>query len=362
MTSQIPGTRTPSSPPPAPSWHGFTSAWELGFREVYTVWLPRGRHPVSEVAIRHWQTWVRWLGPSYGPAVVSILLLAASGTDSFHADHAWLLLLIGTINGGMFAAAVLSWKFALLKADTLDELLEPCSNRDSLVAVISEAVRHRWQGPPSVLAAAIPWIGFAASDSKWLGTFTGMIVLLNCTWALMLLVNVSYWLVVPPVLIIRLRSSRELRLRWNDPAHTSGIRTLSEGYAFPAVFLALAAFAVTLPGALNHPLFGSFLPYLYLWLLVLSLWVGIATQLSLYAIVRRYRIRVLDSLAAARGLLLAENQSATLPALVENDDQLSSVLSVYASVASAEGLPYGTALVVQYVAAVVGSVVGFLLQ
>jgi hypothetical protein len=178
----------------------------------------------------------------------------------------------------------------------------------------------------------------------------------------MLLANVSYWLVVPPLLVIRLRSSRELRLRWNDPAHTSGIRTLSEGYAFPAVFLALAAFAVTLPGALDHPLFGSFLPYLYIWLLVLSLWVGIATQLSLYAIVRRYRIRVLDSLASAGGLLLAENQAATLPTLIEGNDQLASTLSVYASVAASEGLPYGTALVVQYVAAVVGSVVGFLLQ
>lgn len=362
MTSQIPGTRTPPSPPPGASWRGFTAAWERGFQEVYTVWLPRGRHPVAEVAIRHWQTWVRWLGPSYGPAAVSILVLGASGTDSFHADHAWLLLLIGTINGGMFAAAVLSWKFALLRADTLDELLEPCSNRDSLVSVVSTAVRHRWQAPPSILAATILWIGYAASDSKWLASFTGFVVLLNCTWALMLLVNVSYWLAIPPVLIIRLRSSRELRLRWNDPAHTSGIRTLSEGYAFPAVFLALAAFAVTLPGALDHPLFGSFLPYLYLWLLALSLWVGIATQLSLYAIVRRYRIRMLDSLASNGDLLLAENQSATLLTLIENNDQLSSTLSIYASVASSEGLPYGTALVVQYVAAIVGSVVGFLLQ
>lgn len=96
--------------------------------------------------------------------------------------------------------------------------------------------------------------------------------------------------------------------------------------------------------------------------MILSLWVGIATQVSLYAIVRRYRIRVLDALAATSGLLPAENQSATLPALVESDDQLASTLSVYASVAASEGLPYGTALVVQYVAAVVGSVVGFLLQ
>ncbi|MFL6117101.1 MAG: hypothetical protein ACJ786_37975 [Catenulispora sp.] len=273
-----------------------------------------------------------------------------------------MLLLIGMINGGMFAAAVLSWKFALLKAHTLDELLAPCSNRDSLVAVIAKAVRHRRQAAPSVLAAAVPWIGFAASGSKWLGTFTGLVVLLNCAWALMLLANVSYWLMVAPVLVIRLHGSQELRLRWNDPARTSGIRTLSEGYAFPAVFLALAAFAVTLPGALDHPLFGPFLPYLYIWLLVLSLWVGVATQLSLYAIVRRYRIRVLDTLAATGSLLLAEDQSASLPALIKNDDQLSSMLSIYSSVADSPGLPYGTALVVQYVAAIIGSMVGFLLQ
>lgn len=361
MTSQIPGART-SEAAPSPPWRGFTAVWELGFREVYTVWLPRGRSSVHETAIRHRRTWIRWLGPSYGPALLSILLLAASGTGSYHADHAWLLLLIGTINGGMFAAAVLSWKFALLKAATIDELLEPCGNRESLVEVIAAAVRHRWQAPPPILAAAVVWIAFIVSDSRWLDTMTGVVVLVNCTWSLMLLTNVSYWLVVPPILIVRLRSSRELRLRWNDPARTAGIRTLSEGYAFPAVFLALAAFAVTLPGALNHSLFGPFLPYLYLWLLLLSLWVGIATQFSLYAIVRRYRTGILDALAASHGMLLAENESAMLPSLVREDDQLSSMLPIYGSIAASPGLPYGTALVVQYVAAVVGSLVGFLLQ
>lgn len=317
---------------------------------------------MTDVAIRRRRTWIRWLGPSYGPALVSIPLLSVSDTGSYHADHAWLLLLIGTINGGMFAAAVLSWKFALLKAETIDELLEPCENRDRLVAVIASAVRHRWQAPPPVLVALVTWIGFIASDSHWLDTLTGVVVLVNCTWALMLLANVSYWLMVPPLLITRLRPSRELRLRWNDPARTAGIRTLSEGCAFPAVFLALAAFAVTLPGALNHPLFGPFLPYLYLWLLILSLWVGIATQFSLYEIVRRYRISVLDALADGHGMLLAESQTTTLPALVQTDDQLSSMLSVYGSIAASPGLPYGTGLVVQYVAAIVGSVVGFLLQ
>jgi hypothetical protein len=86
------------------------------------------------------------------------------------------------------------------------------------------------------------------------------------------------------------------------------------------------------------------------------------TQLSIYAIVRRYRLRVLDALAEDSGLLLSEGQSATLPAVVTRDRDLHTVLSVYGSVAGAPGLPYGTALVVQYVAAIIGSLVGFLLQ
>ncbi|HEV2640956.1 MAG TPA: hypothetical protein VGX23_37925 [Actinocrinis sp.] len=366
MTSQVPGARTvpagEGQPVVPAAWHGFTDAWALGFREVYTVWLPRGRSEVSNVAIGRWQTWVRWLGSAYGPPTSTMMVLALSRTRSFTADHTWLLLLLGTINGGMFAAAVLCWKYALLKAHTLDELLEPCSNRDDLVGVITTALRHRYQASVPIVFALVPWLGLAAGDSRWLSSETGLFLLVNSSWSLMLLGNVSYWLAVPPILVIRLRNSRELRLRWNDPARTAGIRAMSEGYAFPAVFLALGAFAVTLPGAFDYPLFGRFLPYLYLWLVTLSLWVGVTTQLSIYTIVRRYRLRIMDELAAGSGLLMSEEQSAGLPAIIKREPELGTLLSVYGSVAGAPGLPYGTALVVQYVAAVVGSVVGFLLQ
>jgi hypothetical protein len=327
------------------------------------VWLPRGRGSVSEIAIGRWQTWVRWLGSAYGPPLLSIVVLAASGTRSFTGDHGWLLFLLGTINGGMFAAAVLAWKYALLRAPSLDELLEPCPTRDSLVGVIAAALRHRYQLTLPLALAIVPWICLATYSSHWLHSPTGILVLINSTWSLALLGSVSYWLFVPPVLVIRLRTCREVRLRWNDPAHTPGIRTLCEGYAYPAVFLALAAFAVTVPGLVDHPVFGRLLPFLWLWLVILALWVGIATQLSVYLIVRRFKLRVLDDLAAdGSGLMLAEHQSRGIGALVRGDQELGAVLSVYGSVTAAPGLPYGTALVVQYIAAIIGSLVGFLLQ
>jgi hypothetical protein len=370
MANNLPGARAgtggPPAVPPMPAggvpWRGFTEVWTRGFREIYTVWLPRGRSDVSTTAIGRWKTWVRRLGSAYGPPVISILVLVASRTRSFSSDHTLLLLVLGTINGGMFAGAVVAWKYALRKAHTLDDLLEPCSNREDLVRVIGVALRHRYQALLPLVFATFPWIVLLVSDSPWLRSPTGLLVLVNGTWSLSLLGSVSYWLIVPPVVVIRLRGSRELRLRWNDPARTAGIRTLSEGYAFPAVFLALAALAVTLPGVFDHPVFGGLLPFLFLWLIALSLWVGVATQLSLYAIVRRYRLRVLDEFAADSGLLLAEDQSASLPARVRQDQDLGAMLTVYGSVAGAPGLPYGTALVAQYVAAVIGSVVGFLLQ
>ena len=184
MARQVPGTRVPPDPPNNPAqaaptspgmkanaspaqtatsstqWRGFSAVWERGFREVYTVWLSRGRGSVGEIAIGRWQTWVRWLGSAYGPPLLSIVILAASGTRSFTGDQAGLLFLLGTINGGMFAAAVLAWKFALLRAPTLDELLEPCPNRESLVGVIAAGLRHRYQLTFPAAAAILPEAGF----------------------------------------------------------------------------------------------------------------------------------------------------------------------------------------------------------
>jgi hypothetical protein len=70
----------------------------------------------------------------------------------------------------------------------------------------------------------------------------------------------------------------------------------------------------------------------------------------------------MDTLASDSEYLMTEDQSADICARVRRNPDAAITLSVYNSIAGAPGLPYGTALTVQYLAAILGSVLGFLLQ
>jgi hypothetical protein len=97
------------------------------------------------------------------------------------------------------------------------------------------------------------------------------------------------------------------------------------------------------------------------WLLVLSLWAGVVSQGWIYTVIRRFRLRLMDELAAAEGFTLSGDVPADVAALAGGRPGVAERLSVYDVIAAAPGLPFGTATVVQYLAAVAGSVVGFLL-
>ena len=232
-----------------------------------------------------------------------------------------------------------------------------------MVSIIDRAVEHNRQAILPLLLASLPWlIAGVVGGFSTPALFPFVLLLLNITWTLTLVGNTSYWLLVPPIMAIRMLSCRDMALRWNDPAHTEGIRTFSEGYAFPALFLALGALAVTVPGLVDRSLFGTYLLYLYGWLLILALWVGVLTQLCIYTIIRRFKLSILDVLAAQEGYMIPESRTAEFLALVEGRPDLTDSLALYNVVAAAPGLPFGTAVVVPYVAAIVGSVVGILLQ
>ncbi|MBL7628690.1 hypothetical protein I7412_16335 [Frankia sp. CN6] len=298
---------------------------------------------------------------SYGPGLIAVAVsvTAIGGAWDLSGEDLLLFALLGTVNGGMLGAASLAWTFPLRRLGTIDDLIRESAHRDRIVSPVLRGYGF-WQASLPIAAAVIPFIVLLMR-----GDFDArnIAITANLAWSMLFLGNVSYWLIVPPIMAILMRKCTDLSLRWNDPARTPGIRTLSEGYAYSAIFLALGAFAVTLPGLFGgSPLLGSYLPYLYGLLLGLSLWVGAFTQFMLFTITRRFRLRMMDTLAGNDAYLLSEVRATEIFEKVRASENAPSTRAAYDMFAGAPSLPYGTGLIVQYAAAIFGSVVGFLLQ
>ncbi|WP_157734899.1 hypothetical protein [Pseudofrankia inefficax] len=299
---------------------------------------------------------------SYGPGLLTVAVLwtTVGGTGDLSGADLLLFALLGTVNGGMLGAASLAWTFPLRRLDTIDDLIRSSTHRERIISPVLRGYGI-WQAAPPVVAAAIPVVILLAR-----GDFAArnVAIAVNLAWSMSFLGNVGYWLIVPPIMVIFMRRCTDLSLRWNDPARTPGVRTLSEGYAYSAIFLALGALAVTLPGLfVSARLFAGYLPYLYGLLLGLSLWVGAFTQFMIFTITRRFRLSVMDALVEGDAYQLSEARAMEeIFEKVRVSENSPSTRAAYDMLAEAPSLPYGTGLIVQYATAILGSVVGFLLQ
>lgn len=321
----------------------------------------RGTRDPYQPAFRSPWVLLRWILLSFGLPGLALAgpLLPPRFAWAVDAADVQLLLLLGFVNAGMFAAATQAWRFPLKRLTTGDDLVRESASRERFAAVAGKSYGLKQVILP-IAGAVTPVVVMFQSGTV---TAHALAITANIAWTGFFFGNVSYWLIVPPFLVIKIRSSTDLTLRWNDPARTPGLRTLSEGYAFPAVFLALAAFAVTLPGLLrNQPLLGDYQPLLYGVILGLSLWVGVLPQLVIFRIVRRFRLRILDTLAGSESYRLSEQRAADIFARARDTEHAPITLSAYNSIAGAPSLPFATSLIVQYFAAVIGSFIGFLLQ
>jgi hypothetical protein len=344
-------------------WAGFSAVWLKGFERIYTIRLARGRLSVNDSVRHHPSMLLRWLAFAYAPGLVTLLVLAIYPHWWPPSERVALILVLATINGGAFAAAALAWGYAVTRSRTIDDLLRPCQQRDRVVSVIGRAVEHDRQAILPLIAGLLPWV-INAFDGGYRthAIVPYVLLLLNITWTLTLTTNDAYWLLVPPLITLRMLKCHDIRLRWNDPARTEGVRTLSEGFVYPAFFVALGALAVTVPGLMDHQIFGHYLIYLFLWLIILSLWNGVFTQACLYAIVRRFKLRLLDRLTSDRKFVFAANENISLDRVVFSESYDSNRLTMYNVIAAAPGLPFGTGIVIQYAAAILGSIAGFVLQ
>ena len=155
--------------------------------------------------------------------------------------------------------------------------------------------------------------------------------------------NAIYWLLVTPSIAYRMKFL-DLKLRWNDPARTPGIRSLAEGYLTTSFFLALAAVAAWLPPLIHHPLVSStVVKYFLVFIFVLNLWVSVGPQMSIFIIVRRKKLLELDLLDQ----LYPDPDG--LEGRRSNLEKYEVYTSSYASITDAPHLPYGTSVIVQFV-------------
>jgi hypothetical protein len=278
----------------------------------------------------------------------------------FSPDQIILIVVLVFINAGAFAAAALAWNYAAKRAYTVDELLRTSSWKDAAVDPLFWGLSTRRQLALPAIFAAIPIVAAITEAMSKEGIPLSLFAIRGMeSYTLAIVGSDVWWLLIPPIVILRLRSASDLNLRWHDPARTPGIRTFAEGYGFSSIFVALAAAAVTIPGLLHHQIFGSATIWLYAALMLVSLWIGVATQLQIYLIVRRARLHWMDAFEVARPSLR--------PSVWRRPDSgitghAADSLSVYASIAASSNLPYGSAIIVQYFTAVLGSVVGLLLQ
>jgi hypothetical protein len=328
---------------------------ELGHEKIFVLRL------TASVDRRLPRTWIPWLALSGWPLVIEFVggLLPGQHIVLTEDEHL-LLIVLAVLNAGALAGAGLAWRFATRRAHAVDRLVALSGARDRAVAPFYAAFRTRYQAvlPLGLGLLPIIWSVESAVSTGSRGS-AEWLILASISWTLMLVGNDIWWLLVPPLFIMRLRDCDDLDLRWHDPARTPGIRTLAEGYGFAASFLVLAAFGATLPALLGRPLFGGAVPYIYYALIGLSLWVGVGTQMVIYYIVRRARLVSLDSLEVDSPL---PRSSLIVPGNHEMPALLADKLSAYTTLMSATNLPYGSATVVQYLAALVGSLAGFVLQ
>jgi len=181
----------------------------------------------------HFPVLLRWLRLSFGPCLLGVAVLAGDGGWWPPAGRLGLFMLLGVVNAGMFAAASMAWGFALPRAGGVDDVLRPCGDRDRVAGVVGGALGHGRQVVLPVVFGAVPWVVAGVHGDFGSGAVVPVVVLVvNVSWSLAWLGNVSFWLLVPPLVALRMRSCEGLALRWNDPARTPGIRTLCEG--FPA--------------------------------------------------------------------------------------------------------------------------------
>jgi hypothetical protein len=341
-----------------PAEGGVTRVMALGFRRVLVLRVARltyrsTRWPGLAVA-----TASATLAGSWPLGLELVLYLTARRYALLTADAVSWVAALTVVNTAALVATWRSWSILDRAGPSIDDLLIRSSGRDRLVRWLTKTL-GLWRqilfsvlamvGACALLALAQP----AIEDALEIGPVSYVAV----AWTAYIAANDAYWLIVVARLGRRILRLRDLNLVWHSPASTPGIVQLSSAYTFGTtiiLFLAIGvevlALRVSAYGdsavlrsvAITFPVVAALAALIF----------GILPHRWLYLAVRDARREVLRQLASSSG---------TTPVTAAEIPRAQGKISLYSTVESSPGLPFSTATMVQYTAAVIGTLVGTLL-
>jgi len=270
---------------------------------------------------------------------------------------------LAALDALMLFAAWSAWTVCHRRSRLIDRTLKTQSDREVIARSILRRISHWRQAAPPCLAVAFGLL-FLYFSSKQLKTGMGIDISFTSyvcvAWTSFLGGNVTYWLFTVPSLPRLLYLCPSLTLRWQDPASTPAIRLLADGFGVSALFLlagtaTVLAIAVWLPGFSDVTALRVLLDGFFLLFTILSFRVGLYTYAWMYAMVKREKQRALDAIERAMPPLSRLSEKKIREAAT-------AWVPLYSSISSARDLPFSTAAVVQYTAALLGAVLTFVIQ
>ncbi len=346
--------------PPGRATDGFSSAWRMGFRRILILrflmlregFASNRRDTVLPLLIS--------AGLASVPALLNIGLLMGKSTwaTPTFKDFLWTWA-FATVNFIVIMASVGSWVFVARRSDEIDRLISDPLEQHRVGMWL---VRHY------SLGRQIPLPAFGLLSSIcYLGIFHGavqstvdvtVVSFISVAWTSLLAGNALHWLFVAPSIVGRIRKVKGLALRWFDPASTPGLLALSRGTGFSAVTLVAGAAGVALIGfvAPNTAQIGP------VQVLLIAFFAVLMSAIVLSGLRPLLQIRWL--IATSKELSLAE-LSNRMPSLVDmTQEKLAPdrTLDAYRAVSQAPNWPFSTSALVQFSAALLATVVAFVLS
>lgn len=297
---------------------------------------------------------------AFWPLALELLLLIALPGFALHTLRAVLwVIAFAVMNMVGLSCSGHCWRLLERAAPSLDELVAPSAGRQGIANWFARASTSGWQVLSSVIFSILACLALRLIAPSIKGELEiGLLSYVSVGWTAAIFGNCVYWLVIVPELARRILRLPDLNWVWHSPASTPGVAQLSSVFGFSTIMALVVAVGAQLlalhasrygdSGVLSasstiFPIAGG----------MLALIVGILPHWWLYLAVRDARRAALRKLRGLTGRMTPES--------AQDAQAVQSHVELYRLVESSQGLPFTTTAMVQYGAAILGTMLAFFL-